>query len=350
MTALRKFSIAAFIAFLLVAAVGILAVANELWVLATLMGYLGLMLTVVAILYVSRHVLRVVRTGGHNSKLASQRVAARLKETAQRQDAALAELRKSVKSTNKSVGASITSSEGSAKALDAKIAKLDQDLTSILRDNARNVRSTVRDSTQQVEAMIQLYGRYQSLKLPMPNTGGFAIDAQALAHLVTLVEDRKPMKIVELGSGTSTIWLGYLCQAYGGKLLSLDHLEHYLALTQSAIQRHELEETVECRLAPLEETESDGRVFNWYSADALADQSEIDLLIADGPPQATGPQARYPSLPKLISRLSPNAMVILDDAHRKDEAEIVKAWLDAFPEFQRIEHGTSRLAVLERKA
>lgn len=74
------------------------------------------------------------------------------------------------------------------------------------------------------------------------------------------------------------------------------------------------------------------------------------MLVVDGPPAATGPQARYPSLPMLIDRLAKNATVVLDDAHRRDELKIVEEWEASFPEFTRIENGTSRLAVLERKA
>ena len=177
----------------------------------------------------------------------------------------------------------------------------------------------------------------------------FALDSQALAHLLAVVEERRPRRILELGSGTSTIWLGYLCQSFGGTLVSLDHLEHYLNLTRGAVERHNLNDVIDTRLAPLEATECDGKNFDWYSLATMADLSEIDMLIVDGPPAATGPQARYPSLPKLINHLAPRATVILDDAHRDDEAEIVDSWLEAFQEFEHIpKKARVALAVLER--
>ena len=133
-------------------------------------------------------------------------------------------------------------------------------------------------------------------------------------------------------------------------MVTLDHLEGYLDLTRTAVERHELKDHVECRLAPLEPVESSGDTYNWYSPAALNDLSDIDVVLIDGPPAATGPKARYPALPQIIDLLAPDATVILDDAHRQEETAIVDEWLREFPDFKQIEVGTSRLAVLERTA
>lgn len=212
----------------------------------------------------------------------------------------------------------------------------------------KHITTTVRDGTRQVESLLQLAPYFTDKKMPLPSTGNFAIDSQALAHLITLVNERRPMKILELGSGTSTIWLGYLCKSYGGKIISLDHLSEYLEHTKVAIDRHELNEAVEVRLAPLEEIECHGEVYNWYSKSSLIDLVDIDLVVIDGPPAATGKMARYPALPEIVAQLSSNATVVLDDAHREEESSIIDEWLAYFPEFRIIEPATSRLAVLQR--
>ncbi|MGI9528709.1 MAG: hypothetical protein ACR2NG_03285 [Acidimicrobiia bacterium] len=51
-------------------------------------------------------------------------------------------------------------------------------------------------------------------------------------------------------------------------------------------------------------------------------------MIVDGPPGTTGPLARYPAVPILFDRLSPSALIFLDDAYREDEQESVRRWLD----------------------
>lgn len=214
--------------------------------------------------------------------------------------------------------------------------------------SARHLTKTVRDGTRQIEALVQLHASFTDTKLPMPSTGGFAIDAQALGHLLALVDEQRPKRILELGSGTSSVWLGYLCRAVGGKVISLDHMEEYFNLTRTAIGRHGLLDQVEVRLAPLEPTECDGKVYEWYSLGALEGINDIDLVLIDGPPASTGPEARYPALPKITNILAPNATVVLDDAHRQDEADIVQAWLEYDPDFRQVEQGTSRLAVLRK--
>ena len=65
----------------------------------------------------------------------------------------------------------------------------------------------------------------------------------------------------------------------------------------------------------------------WYKLDNLPNEIEADLLVIDGPPQNTAELARYPALPLLHKHLNKNSFIILDDAHRDGEIEIVKRWL-----------------------
>ena len=57
---------------------------------------------------------------------------------------------------------------------------------------------------------------------------------------------------------------------------------------------------------------------------------EIDLLLVDGPPgYGEGMErSRYPALPALEPRLAPGAMVVLDDASRPGEREIIERWTE----------------------
>src|SRR5699024_12698939 len=87
----------------------------------------------------------------------------------------------------------------SASELKEKLGELDTTVRKSAQSQSRQVTSTVRDSTRQVESLVQIYARFNDLKLPMPSTGGFAIDSQALGHLLSLVEERRPKKILELG-------------------------------------------------------------------------------------------------------------------------------------------------------
>lgn len=362
MGTLRNIGLAMLTVIAAIGVLGILAALNGLWVAVAGLIFAGFITCVLGLLFVARYLSHHARTGEQRTKVVTQKLAARVKQAMRRQEdavgrqyAALVEasenindVQHSVTQTQKVLREDLATLDDKAAKLDEKVSEFEGTLERLAKTNRQQSTRAIRDSTRQTESLVHIYQRYPQVKLPMPNTGGFAIDAQALAHLLTVVEERSPKKILELGSGTSTIWLGYLSQSYGGKVVSLDHLEHYLHLTRSAVGRHELNDVIETRLAPLESTQCDGREFNWYAAAAMTDLSEIDMLLVDGPPAATGPEARYPSLPMLIDRLAPQATVILDDAHRDDEAGIVDAWLDAYPDFKLIDEGTSRLAVLER--
>ena len=339
----------------IIAVLGTLAAVNGSWVLVAGLLFGSFIVCILTLLLIARYVAHHDRTSERRIKTITQKLAARVKQAMNRQDEALtrqeetlSELAQQINGTKRSITDSQQASDERFDKLDTAVSGLEETLGRLANSNRKQITNSIRDSTRQTESLVHIYQQYPDVKLPMPSTGGFAIDSQALAHLLAVVEERQPRRILELGSGTSTIWLGYLCRTYGGKLVSLDHLQHYLNLTRGAVDRHELHDVIETRLAPLEKTECDERNFNWYASDAMADLSEIDMLIVDGPPAATGPQSRYPSLPKLIEQLAPHATVILDDAHRDDEAEIVNSWLADYPEFEHIEKGTSRLAVLER--
>jgi hypothetical protein len=89
-----------------------------------------------------------------------------------------------------------------------------------------------------------------------------------------------------------------------------------------------------------------GRDFSWYQTDVFADLQGIDLLVVDGPPARASLEARYPALPTLRDRLSPNAIVVLDDAGREDETQIVERWCAEFDQLSRHSAVLGNVAVL----
>jgi Methyltransferase domain len=67
----------------------------------------------------------------------------------------------------------------------------------------------------------------------------------------------------------------------------------------------------------------------WYAQHALRClPAQIDVLLVDGPP-AFEPGAglsRYPALPAFAERLTPDAVVVLDDIDRRGELGVLHAW------------------------
>lgn len=211
----------------------------------------------------------------------------------------------------------------------------------------RRMTEVMQQHTGEIEALLQLMPQVERRAM-MPASGRWAMDARALLHLVEVVNTTRPSRVVELGGGTSTVWLGYLCEQLGATLVSVDHDSSYLRRTRENIARHGLETVVDCRLAPLSEQIIEGRTYHWYDPDVFADVDEIDLLVVDGPPKATGDRARWPAWPALRDRFTDTCVVVLDDADRPEEVETLGDWLEHAPEYSRFDEDVSRLAVLRK--
>ena len=168
-----------------------------------------------------------------------------------------------------------------------------------------------------------------------PLMSGWSLEPATLLRLLEFVERASPRLVVECGSGVSTVWLAYAMRKYGGRVVALEHHADFAAATRAELARHGLSDVAEVRHAPLESFDLQGETFQWYAREAWGGLREVDLLLVDGPPKATGPLARYPALPLLAGSLASNATVVLDDMHRPEEREALERWTDAFPAISR---------------
>ena len=130
----------------------------------------------------------------------------------------------------------------------------------------------------------------------------------------------------------STLVIAYCLKRLGrGKVRSLEHDPVYASRTRQLITEHGLGSFAEVIDAPLVEQRADGAMLRWYDCSKAGLAGPIDLLVVDGPPDTTGPQARYPALPLLKHLLAPGSLVVLDDGGRDDERFIAKRWADLVP-------------------
>lgn len=198
-----------------------------------------------------------------------------------------------------------------------------------------------------IQALEQLMARYAP-SAPLPPMAGWALSPTALQWLTDRIERDRPSLVVECGSGTSTLWMSLALRRVGsGRLLALEHSEEYTQKTRLLLERHGLSDWAEVRHAPLVPTDTPRGTFSWYSLEPST-LSGIGLLLVDGPPGATGPHARYPALPVLAGSLAADATIVLDDADRSDEREIITYWCS---EDNRLRHAgrvATRVDVLHR--
>jgi predicted O-methyltransferase YrrM len=170
---------------------------------------------------------------------------------------------------------------------------------------------------------------------PLLDAGGYlpwsewALRPAALAAVCNEIVFANRREVVELGAGVSTVVLGRLLAPRGGRLTSVEHDPAWARVVRSLLETDGLTERtrlIEAQLEPHALALDDAE---WYADSALAQLPDgVDLLLVDGPPgnEEGLEHSRYPALPALAERLAPGAVVMLDDAGRPGEREIVERW------------------------
>jgi predicted O-methyltransferase YrrM len=211
----------------------------------------------------------------------------------------------------------------SQRKLAKRINSLANQMSKEIKGQGAAIRNELGHQYHQVEALEQLLPILK-LSSTLPPSRGWAASPDFLLTLSSIVRKKKPKLVLELGSGLST-----LVSAKSGakKIISLDHSIEFGEATREMLKEHKVT-GAQIRINELL-TYPGG--YKWYSPEALIGIKNIDLLVIDGPPSSTNPDARYPALEHLLPLLSKRATVILDDADREDEKKLAHAFADAMP-------------------
>jgi len=196
----------------------------------------------------------------------------------------------------------------------------------------------------------RVYDRLVDHDRPMPELGNWAISPSTLVWILDRLSDSSVRTILELGSGSSTIWFATALAKRGGegRVVALESSADYAESTRTELAKHGLRDRAQVLHAPLVDTAVPGRDNQpWYDISVLPDLPPVDLLFVDGPVGSIADQVRYPAYPLLADRLAPRATVVLDDTVRPAEAAIVKAWKQEsfrgrqLREVRRLDHATA---------
>ena len=183
--------------------------------------------------------------------------------------------------------------------------------------------------------------RLLDLSAPIPSTRSWAASPDVLLTLLDLAKSAKPSQILDLGSGMSTLVLAK--SSPQAKIISIDNSEEFAGKTRKLLDAHGVT-NVDLRVAPLTPHASG---VDWYDLSQLSDVSNIDLLFIDGPPGSKNPKARHPAIAECASKLSPRAIIVIDDAGRDGEKDMAHEFAKALPthtlEFRSHEKGTAVL-------
>lgn len=131
--------------------------------------------------------------------------------------------------------------------------------------------------------------------------------------------------VLECGSGATTILMGILCGKRNIDVWSLEHYDEWRQRVSGVLAENGIATAHVCA-APLVEYGE----FVWYDPPLAQMPETFSLVICDGPPGTTK-GGRYGLLPVLGDRLPAGATILLDDAGRPGEAELIKRWETEVP-------------------
>lgn len=168
------------------------------------------------------------------------------------------------------------------------------------------------------------------LKFPI-NWSGAAIEPKFANMLIYKIIANRPLNIVELGIGVSTIITIKTLEMLGidYKIYSFDSDRETVLEMKNVLNAEGLlnEERQKLIYSPLVDVKLGEAEYKYYDPNNFSFEFEkIDLLNIDGPVGALCKNARYPALPLLRNFLAKGSIVLLDDAKRDDERNIIELW------------------------
>lgn len=148
--------------------------------------------------------------------------------------------------------------------------------------------------------------------------------------------------ILECGSGVTTVLLGILCAPRKIDVWTLEHSREWQERLVRVLESHDISGARVCFASLIEDGE-----FAWYDPPLDAMPREFSLVICDGPPGTTK-GGRYGLLPIMGQRLPAGSVVLLDDADRPGEIELIQRWESEFGFETQIIGENHRFAVMKR--
>lgn len=158
----------------------------------------------------------------------------------------------------------------------------------------------------------------------------------AVASVVNAITLDGIRSAVELGAGSSTLYLGRALKRTGGTLITVEEDAVWAQRVRSAIAREGLETIVRVVHAPLSPLGCGTRrdwpadaPTTWYATDWIAQMPAVDLVVVDGPAAGDRPDllARFPAIPLLKEHLCDQFLAFLDDIDREAETRTLERWV-----------------------
>lgn len=133
-----------------------------------------------------------------------------------------------------------------------------------------------------------------------------------------------PGPILECGCGLTTLLLGVIADRGGRQVWCLEHFPKWHLRVSRMLEPCRIN-SVHLLLAPLRDFGS----YSWYDIPRAGLPGRYSLVVCDGPPGRT-PGGRYGLFPQMKDCLDPDTVILLDDAAREGDREVLERWVAEF--------------------
>jgi len=199
----------------------------------------------------------------------------------------------------------------------------------------------------QIAGLVQIQSALAGKPILKP-LRGWALSPDAMALILSDLQEREAPTVIEFGSGQSTVVIAcYLKHKRAGRLISIEHDSAYAASIKKQVVACGVSGYVDFHILSLVECTKVGCLPSCKSYEiAKLPDLAIDLAIIDGPPNWCGSSGRYHPLSWVLDRLSNGGTAYLDDTVRGAESSVVKEIVAQLPhllkEDLRAEKGLTR--------
>ena len=241
-------------------------------------------------------------------------------------------------------------------ALEAQLAKQIAGGKESLKEVETRLRNDLNKGLANSVKQMEAFMRIQSFLGDGDSLGdfhGWPISPDIGLFLLDRMREQHYDLIIEFGSGTSTALFAraaeVLAQQAAAKategsanpeppkttIVSFEHDTLYHGKTLQMLKARGLQQHVRLVHAPLVDWREGDQTYLYYDCQATlaelaqqhANQQLRILLLVDGPPGATCPNARYPAVPFVFTALGRHQIdVVLDDASRPEEKQVIELW------------------------
>jgi len=183
---------------------------------------------------------------------------------------------------------------------------------------ARRIRRGTRAILNLAEGEVPTRAMLQSLSAGWGNDG-YAANIDYLEEVAKNAATTEG-PILECGSGLTTLLLGLVAGRRGVPVHSLEHSQSWRLRVSKVLTENQIS-NVQVIASPLRDYGS----FAWYDVPLESLPDQFQLVVCDGPPGKTK-GGRYGLMPVFGQRLPKGAVIVLDDADRAGEIEMVNRW------------------------